>query len=383
VLLGPTLAREVDVPPPQERGPTFETMLTADPPRHERLRGVVEESFRPRSLAPRTPRIEALAADLLADVVDDGAMDVIADFAYPLPVILIAELLGVPADDRPRFKGWSDHLVETPADPRDAEAFAARREATVDELTDSFEAAVVERRAAPRDDLISEIVHAEADGRSLTEREILGFCILLLVAGNVTTTNLLGNAMRCLTAHPDALERLADAPSLVPVAIEEVLRYRSPVQAIGRVAARDVRVGTVRMRAGDSVVGWLGSANRDPAAFDAPDDFRTDRTPNPHLGFGRGTHYRLGAPLARLEARIGLTALLARTCRRDRSRGRARVREAGQSSSPVDSTGSASSWLKPADSSIRRPASGSNRVSTSWKSATNDSSWWLSVGWPR
>ncbi|SFR64423.1 cytochrome P450 [Halogeometricum limi] len=310
----PTRATELDLPEPEARGPLFETMLTSDGSRHDRLRGVVEESFRPRSLVPRAPHIRDVADDLLDDVVDRGEMDLIADFAYPLPVVVIAELLGVPTEDRPTFKRWSDTLVETPADTSEAglEAFARERRRVDDELRAYFEAILDDRRTDPRDDLVSDIVHAESDGETLSHEEAVGFCILLLVAGNVTTTNLLGNAVRCLTAHPDAMARLAADPTLTTTAVEEVLRYRSPVQALVRVATRDVELAGADVHTGDAVVPWLGSANRDPAVFDAPDEFRIDRTPNSHLGFGRGTHYCLGAPLARLEARIALEQLFAR-----------------------------------------------------------------------
>ena len=307
----PALARDVDLPPPEERGPIFDTVLTTDGARHDRLRGVVEEAFQPRSLAAWEPRIEAVATELVSEAVRGGEMELIEDFAYPLPVVVIAELLGVPSEDQPRFKRWSDTLVETPTERSEAaiEQFRERREAALDELEAYLEGILSDRRESPRDDLISEIVHAEASGQTLTHDEQLGFCMLLLVAGNITTTNLIGNAMRCLTAHPDAMARIESDHTLRPTMLEEVLRYRSPVQALSRVATRDTTLAGTEIAEGDVVIVWLGSANRDPAVFDAPEAFRIDRAPNPHLGFGRGTHYCLGAPLARLEARIGFDAL--------------------------------------------------------------------------
>jgi cytochrome P450 len=318
----PTLARELELPPPAERGPMFETVLTTDPPRHDRLRAVVEDAFRPGALRERADHIREIAADLIDEAIGNGEMDAIDDLAYPLPVIVIAELLGVPSEDRPRFRRWSNTLVETPTDRSDAglEAHARRQERVMDELTAYFEEKLGERRADPRDDLLSVLVANEAEGARLAHDEALGFCILLLIAGNITTTNLIGNALRCLTATPAAMARLEREPALLGSTIEEVLRYRSPVQALARIATRDVTLGEEQLRAGDAVITWLGSANRDPEAFEAPDEFRIDRSPNPHLAFGRGTHYCLGAPLARLEARIALEELFSRVTEIERVR---------------------------------------------------------------
>jgi cytochrome P450 len=310
----PTVAADVDLPPEDERSPVFETMLLTDPPDHDRLREVVADWFRPRALADRRPRIEAIAESLVDDVIEAGEMDVVDDFSAPLPIIVIAELLGVPSDDRAQFRRWSETLIETPSQRTEAaiEDLRERQERATDELIEYFETKLDERRAAPRDDLLSVIVNAEEDGQTLSHDEAIGLCLLLLVAGNITTTNLLGNAMRCLTAHPDEMARLERDLQLLPTAIEEVLRYRSPVQAVVRVATRDVDIGGTQIANGDVLTLWLGAANRDPAVFDDPDQFRVDRTPNPHFGFGRGTHYCLGAPLARLEATVGLTELFSR-----------------------------------------------------------------------
>jgi len=309
----PRLASAIDLPPEDEQSPILETMLTTDGERHGRLRGVVEDWFRPRAIAQRADRFEEIAASLLDDAIDGGRMDLVDDFAYPFPVIVIAELLGVPSEDRPQFRRWSETLVETPTDTSEEAmaAFQQRQQRAGEELADYFEAKLKDRAGEPQDDLISVIAEAASEDR-LTHEEALGFCMLLLVAGNITTTNLIGNAMRCLTAHPEAMERLRSGDVGLESAIEEVLRYRSPVQALARIATRDVELRGMEIEAGDTVVPWLGSANRDPSAFDAPEQFRVDRAPNPHFGFGRGTHYCLGAPLARMEARLGLDALFER-----------------------------------------------------------------------
>ena len=309
----PRNAPGLDLPPEEERSPLLETMLSTDGARHDRLRGVVEEWFRPRALAQRHEHLESLAADLLDEAVAGGEMDVIDDVAYPFPVIVIAELLGVPSDERPTFRRWSETLVEAPEE-RTPDAIEAHREdqqRVSEELTAYFEEKLDARAADPRDDLITVIADAEAEGE-LSRTEALGFCMLLLVAGNITTTNLIGNAMRCLTAHPEALARAERGEARLEPLIEEVLRYRSPVQALARFATADVEVAGETVAEGDVVVPWIGAANRDPAAFDAPEAFRIDRTPNQHVGFGRGTHYCLGAPLARLETRIVLEGLFDR-----------------------------------------------------------------------
>jgi len=303
----------MDLPPEDEQSPIAETMLLADGDRHERLRGVVEDRFRARALAGRAGRFEEIAADLLEEAVAGGEMELIEELAYPFPVIVIAELLGVPAGDRPQFREWSRTLVESPEDTSEAgiERYRREQERVNEELMEYFETALADRAEQPREDLITELAAAERD-RDLTHDEALGLCMLLLVAGNITTTNLIGNALRVLTAHPDAMERLAADDALLPAAVEEVLRYRSPVQAVARFATRDVELGGREISEGDVVVAWIGSANRDPAAFEAPDEFQVDRAPNQHFGFGRGTHYCLGAPLARMETRIALQGLFER-----------------------------------------------------------------------
>src|SRR5437879_6573202 len=232
-------------------------------------------------------------------------MDVIEDVAVPLPVMVIAELLGIPIEHRERFKLWSDAFVTGGrAGMSDVDA---RREMAL-----FFSDLMEERRRSPREDLISALLAARIDGESLDQRELLSFCILLLVAGNETTTNLIGNAVLCLDEHPDAEADLRAHPELMASAVEEVLRYRSPVQSMFRLARSEVRLGGQVVPAGDAVVAWIGSANRDPLQFAEPDRFDIRRSPNRHLAFGHGIHFCLGAPLARLEGTIALGALLRR-----------------------------------------------------------------------
>jgi cytochrome P450 len=284
------------------------SLISTDPPRHRQLRSLVTQAFTPRAVEGLAPRISALTEEILDGVASIGTADLIKELAYPLPVIVIAELMGIPAEDRNRFKQWSDVIVsQTRSVTEDAGHRATNRE-----MTDYFLAMIDQRRSRPGNDLISNLLAAEIDGQKLSVAELLGFCSLLLVAGNETTTNLIGNAVLCFTEAPDTFERLVADPSLLPQAVEEVLRFRSPVQSMYRVAATDTTVGDVPIPAGAPLVAWIGSANRDERQFQRPEQFDIDRGPIRHLAFGQGIHFCLGAPLARLEARIALTAVLSR-----------------------------------------------------------------------
>lgn len=285
------------------------SLISSDPPRHRQLRNLITQAFTPRAVAQLTPRITAIVGELLDQVAASGRMDFIEDFAYPLPVIVIAEMLGIPASERAQFRRWSDAIVSPGAAPAEGQLsfMDAQREMAL-----YFGRLIIERRADLRDDLISHLLTAEIDGQRLTEMELIGFCVLLLVAGNETTTNLLGNAILCFDEQPDVYERLRAQPDLIPNAIEEVLRYRSPVQSMFRAAAGETDLGGVFTRPGQPVVAWIGSANRDETMFPNAHVFDIERTPNRHLAFGYGIHFCLGAPLARLEARLALEALCSR-----------------------------------------------------------------------
>lgn len=289
------------------------SLISTDPPRHTRLRSLVNRAFTPKAVAALEPRIASLAAELLDGLARRPAFDLVGDLAMPLPVRVIAEMLGVADGDRAAFKHWSD-LVVASADqavlgegglpPDYADAMAAMRA--------YFGGVVAARRAQPQTDLISGLVAAEIEGDRLSAEDIFNFCWLLLVAGNETTTNLITNAVRCLMERPALWRRLRAEPELIPAAVEETLRLRSPVQAMIRFARQDVRMGRHTIPAGAMVIPWIGSANRDPARFPEPGRFRLGRSPNPHLAFGHGIHTCLGAPLARVEARIALEGLLRR-----------------------------------------------------------------------
>ncbi|WCK54914.1 cytochrome P450 [Aneurinibacillus sp. Ricciae_BoGa-3] len=291
-----------------------ETILTMDPPRHNQLRAIVNKAFTPKVVSDLTPHITSIANDLLDAVQASGKMDMVHDFAVPLPVIVIAELLGVPREDRKLFKEWSDILVKGPEDNTD-EGFnevLAEKEKASDELADYFSKIIGQRREQPQEDLISILLSAEVEGQKLGHEEILGFAILLLAAGNETTTNLITNAVRRLTEDQDLQRQLRQDPDLITSFIEEVLRFYPPVQAIGRVATADVEIGGKQIKAGDQVVTWVASANRDEDKFPDPETFIVDRKPNAHLAFGFGIHFCLGAPLARLEGQIAIRTIVQR-----------------------------------------------------------------------
>ncbi len=283
--------------------PLSNSLISMDPPRHRQLRNLVTQAFTPRSVARLSDRITTIVTELLDNVVAHGRMDIVDDLSYPLPVIVIAEMLGIPQEDRERFKLWSDAIVA---------GTSAGGNNPQHEMSVYFLNMIEQRRRDPEDDLISALLAAQIDGVHLDQRELLGFCILLLVAGNETTTNLIGNALLCFDEHPEVMEQLRVEPDLIPAAIEEVLRYRSPVQMMYRHAVADVTVGDKNIRAGQMIMAQIGSANRDEVQFPNADTFDIRRTPNRHIAFGHGIHFCLGAPLARLEAKIALTLLLER-----------------------------------------------------------------------
>lgn len=284
-------------------------LIMTDPPRHSALRKIVSKAFTPRRIAALEPHIHAIVDDLLGRTPDTGAWDFVTGFSGPLPAIVIADMLGVPRADRDRFRAWSTSLIQS--NPTRGE-FGPGLEAAA-ALYEYFTAFLAERRAHPREDLMSALVQAEADGERLSEEELLGFCLLLLVAGHETTTNLLSNSAVILSRHPDSRRQLAERPDLVPAAVEELLRYDSPVQGLSRTLTRPVDLHGQRLMAGDTVLLLFGSANRDDHAFPEADRFDIHRAPERQVAFGRGIHFCLGAALARLEARVALQTLLART----------------------------------------------------------------------
>lgn len=289
--------------------PFAASLITSDPPRHRQLRSLVTQAFTPRAVEQLAPRIQTIADAHLAQVMDAGEMDVVNDLSYPLPVIVIAELLGIPVEDRERFKHWSDVVVGA-ADFGGNIDYSAFNNQAVMEMSAYFINMIEHRRKEPGEDLISGLLAAQIEGERLSEIELLGFCALLLVAGNETTTNLLVNAMYTFTELPEVWQHLRAEPERLEDAIEEVLRYRSPVQAMFRFTKSEVELQGQVIPENSPIIAWIGSANHDEARFSEPDKFKIDRSPNKHLAFGKGIHYCLGAPLARLEARISLHSML-------------------------------------------------------------------------
>jgi cytochrome P450 len=291
-----------------------DAMLNADPPRHTRLRLLANKAFTPGAVAALAPFIQRFVDDVIDTVGPRGRMDVIRDLAYPLPATVIAEMLGVPHEDRDRFKQWSDDTAALASNlPANLSEDVLRRAAEgMRELRAYFAGIVAQRRLEPRDDLISGLVKAQQESDRLNEAELLANAALLLNAGHETTTNLIGNGTLALLRHPDQLRRLREDPALIATAVEELLRYDSPVQFTSRVLKADLTLGGKQLRAGQTVVLLLGAANRDPAQFPDPDRLNVGRPDNKHLAFGLGSHFCLGAPLARLEGHIVFETLLRR-----------------------------------------------------------------------
>lgn len=280
-------------------------LLNVDPPDHTRLRGLVHKAFTPRMVENLKPRIEQIAEDLLDKMQDSSEGDLISDYAFPIPITVIAEMLGVPVEDRDRFREWTQALV--------FEGDADRSDTAVMEFVGYMNAMIDERQAGKKDDILSALVHAEDDGETLDRLELLSMIFLLLVAGHETTVNLIGNGMLALLQHPDQHQKLKDDPGLIRPAVEEMLRYNGPVEtSTNRFAFEDVEIGGRTIRTGDVVLVSLVGANRDPAEFDNPDKFDITREPNRHIAFGGGIHYCVGAPLARMEGTIAVNALLKR-----------------------------------------------------------------------
>jgi cytochrome P450 len=287
--------------------------LFRDPPDHTRLRGLVAKAFTPKVVESLRDRTQQVVDELLDAAVEEDRVDLLEAFAYPLPVRVICDLLGVPLEDQDRFKGWSNALARG-LDPDfllTAEVIE-ERSAAILQFSQYFFDLLAARRRSPGEDLLSRLVTVEDGGTVLSEAELLSTCILLLVAGHETTVNLISGGTLALLRHPDQLERFRSDPEVTRGAVEEMLRYVSPVQLTGRALTEPCEFGGVEFAAGDFAMLLLASANHDPEQFDDPERFDVTRTPNNHLGFGFGIHHCLGAPLARMETQVALTSLVRR-----------------------------------------------------------------------
>ncbi|WP_086848715.1 cytochrome P450 [Amycolatopsis kentuckyensis] len=305
-------------PPPDPGVPNFTeaSLSVTDPPMHGKLRKMVSQAFTPRMVAGLQPRITALAGDLLDAL--DGRTDIelVKDLAAPLPVVVIAELLGIPTADWAMFRRWAECLLPEAADVvagqfDDSEQSGARA-AGLNEMADYMLGHVHDRRADPRDDLVTRLTQAAADGETLTDKQVVNFSVFLLLAGHLTTTLTLSSALLCFDEHPGVLGRLREDRSLIPGALEEVLRLRPPACFLYRLTKQEAKIGDVLVPAGKIVVNWILSANRDERRFAAPERFDPLRSPNPHLTFSHGIHYCLGVPLARMEFVTLVNAMLDR-----------------------------------------------------------------------
>lgn len=297
------------LPPGLDRPPGGITAL--DPPDHTRLRSLVHQAFTPRLLEGLRPRITTLVDDLLAQASEQDEIELMRDIAYPLIATALAELLGIPLADQDDFLAQSIIFSDV-FDPVSHLVLSDVGVRAYEQLTGYFTAALDEHRRTPKDDLITGLLRAEADGDRLTSEELLEMCLGLTVAGLETTANIVGNGMNALFAHPADMARLRDDPGIVTTAFEELMRFDPPVQLAGRVAVADIEVDGAVIRKGQMAGILLGAANRDPAAFDRPDELDLTRWPNRHLGFSRGIHFCLGAPLARLSGEMMLAAMVSR-----------------------------------------------------------------------
>ena len=306
-------------PQPEELKPLTEMMLSKDPPDHTRLRRLVSKAFTPRFIEELRPRIQQIANELLDEVEQRSRaegepsgqrrMDLIEDYAFPLPITVISEMLGVPKEDRQKFRQWSNTAVSSDMSVEYAETLRSEMRAFTEYLRNLFE----EKRAGPGDDLTSSLIRTEEEGDRLGEEELLAMVFLLLVAGHETTVNLIGNGALALLTHPEQLQKLRDDPSLIKSAVEELLRFDGPVQmSTDRFAAEDLEFRGANIQRGDIVLAVLGSADRDEGGFAAADTLDIEREHNRHFAFGKGIHHCLGAPLARLEGEIAFSTLLSR-----------------------------------------------------------------------
>ncbi len=288
-------------------------ILGMDPPRHRQLRSFIAQSFTHKRIRDLEPRVRQITAQLLDELAQQPTADLVAQLAFPLPIMVIAELLGVPLTNSAQFRSWAADTVGSNYE---------RRTQAITSLAGFFAGLVAARQLAGTTDLISDLVHTEVDGARLSRDEVVGACLLLLVAGHETTTSLIGNALWCFEDHPDAQAQVTSDPKLLATALEEVLRYRGVIHGMPRVVTQRTQYLGQELAEGDLVLPLLAAANLDPAQFPDPDRFDIHRSPNRHIGFGYGIHLCLGAALARLEAQVALTLLRSRFphLRRDESR---------------------------------------------------------------
>ena len=301
-----------------ELGPVAQVMvkqmLFMDPPDHTRLRGLASTAFTPARVEALRSHIREILVNLLEPLLDAGRMDVIADLAAPLPAIVTAEMMGVPTADADQLKKWSADFAEVLGNFQHNPDRASRTLKCVEEMTSYFREAIQSQRVQPRDGLINALLTAEIDGDRLTEEEIIANCIVTMVGGQETTTNLIGNGVLTLLRHPDQFERLRNDLTLIQSAVEELLRYESPSQHTARICPEDTELGGKTIRKGQAVIAVMGAGNRDPERFPDPDRLDLGRTDNRHLAFGWASHFCFGAPLARIEGQLVFEAIARRLC---------------------------------------------------------------------
>lgn len=287
-------------------------MLFMDPPAHTRLRGLCSQAFTPRRVEALREHIQDIANRLLDSAMSRGEMDLVGDFAAPLPAIVTAEMLGVPISDHPQLKRWSADFAEMLGNFQHNPNRAGRVRSSLNDMTGYFRETIREQRLRPKDGLVSSLLAAEVNGDRLNEEEVVANLIVTMVGGQETTTNLIGNGVLTLLRNPDVAEDLRHDLSLIPSAVEELLRYESPSQHTARLAPEDLQIGTRQVRKRQAVIAVMGAANRDPQRFPDPDRLDIRRKDNRHVAFGFGAHFCFGAPLARIEGQIAFTTILQR-----------------------------------------------------------------------
>ncbi len=297
---------------PFEEHYTDKGILHSDPPDHTRLRALVLTAFNPKVVAAMKPRIEAIVDGIFDRAAERGGLEAIGDLAWELPSTVLADLLGAPEESRPLFRDWADAVLGFQGVNKPPLAALQAAQGALLEAKQYFREMIELRRREPGDDLLSHLVAAEADGETLTERELLNTCITLLGAGQETTTALIGNGLHLLLSHPDSWARIKAEPELVSTAVEEFVRYESPIPRQPRLVKDDIELGGKDLRAGEVAFQMLNAANRDPEKFDDPETFDIGRTPNRHIGFGIGAHFCVGAPLSRLEGEVVFSKLIER-----------------------------------------------------------------------